>query len=152
MEGLCPHRQPSHPERQGGAGGPQPAYLDPVGCREIDRCERARRGRKFLARVSSVIELRLKESGIQGFHHQPPGQEHLRHHRKTIMQNKSFDEMRYRPSVSFWMRWPSAGTLGPHPRYSAHTAAQPLQVISPPPSPTATRACTPPSSATGHPL
>ena len=41
-------------------------YLDPVGYEEISKMLSERAGEEFLARVSSVIELRLKESGIEG--------------------------------------------------------------------------------------
>ena len=55
-----------------------------------------RAGEEFLARVSSVIELRLKESGIEGATIKRRVKSIYGIYRKTIMQNKSFvRDLRY---------------------------------------------------------
>ena len=68
-------------------------YLDPVGYEEISKMLSERAGEEFLARVSSVIELRLKESGIEGATIKRRVKSIYGIYRKTIMQNKSFDEI-----------------------------------------------------------
>ena len=68
-------------------------YLDPVGYEEISKMLSERAGEEFLARVSGVIELRLKESGIEGATIKRRVKSIYGIYRKTIMQNKSFDEI-----------------------------------------------------------
>ncbi len=103
-----------------------------------------------LARVSGVIELRLKESGIEGATIKRRVKSVYGIYRKTIMQNKSFDEIYdiYAVRVILDTLAECYSTLG-----LIHDMYHPLpnrfkDYISTPPSPTATRACTPPSSAT----
>ena len=102
-------------------------YLDPVGYEEISRMLSERAGEEFLAKVSGVIERRLAESGIEGATIKRRVKSIYGIYRKTIMQNKSFDESTISMRcVSFWIRWPSATALWAHPRY-VPSAAQPLQ-------------------------
>ena len=68
-------------------------YLDPVGYEEISKMLSERAGEEFLAKVSGVIELRLKESGIEGATIKRRVKSIYGIYRKTIMQNKSFDEI-----------------------------------------------------------
>ena len=68
-------------------------YLDPVGYEEISKMLSERAGEEFLARVSGVIEQRLKESGIEGATIKRRVKSIYGIYRKTIMQNKSFDEI-----------------------------------------------------------
>ena len=68
-------------------------YLDPVGYEEISRMLSERAGEEFLARVSGVIEQRLVESGIEGATIKRRVKSIYGIYRKTIMQNKSFDEI-----------------------------------------------------------
>ena len=68
-------------------------YLDPVGYEEISKMLSERAGEEFLARVSGVIELRLKESGIEGATIKRRVKSIYGIYRKTLMQNKSFDEI-----------------------------------------------------------
>ena len=68
-------------------------YLDPVGYSEISRMLSERAGEEFLARVSGVIEQRLVESGIEGATIKRRVKSIYGIYRKTIMQNKSFDEI-----------------------------------------------------------
>ena len=68
-------------------------YLDPVGYEEINKMLSERAGEEFLAGVSSVIEKRLEESGIEGATIKRRVKSIYGIYRKTIMQNKSFDEI-----------------------------------------------------------
>ena len=68
-------------------------YLDPVGYEEINKMLRERAGEEFLAGVSGVIEKRLEESGIEGATIKRRVKSIYGIYRKTIMQNKSFDEI-----------------------------------------------------------
>ena len=68
-------------------------YLDPVGYEEINKMLSERAGEEFLAGVSSVIEKRLEESGIAGATIKRRVKSIYGIYRKTIMQNKSFDEI-----------------------------------------------------------
>ena len=68
-------------------------YLDPIGYEEINKMLRERAGEEFLAGVSSVIEKRLEESGIEGATIKRRVKSIYGIYRKTIMQNKSFDEI-----------------------------------------------------------
>ena len=68
-------------------------YLDPVCYEEISKMLSERAGEEFLAKVSGVIELRLKESGIEGATIKRRVKSIYGIYRKTIMQNKSFDEI-----------------------------------------------------------
>ena len=68
-------------------------YLDPVGYEEINKVLRERAGEEFLAGVSGVIEKRLEESGIEGATIKRRVKSIYGIYRKTIMQNKSFDEI-----------------------------------------------------------
>lgn len=68
-------------------------YLDAVGYEEISHMLSVRSGDEFLARVSSVIERRLAESGIEGATIKRRVKSIYGIYRKTIMQNKSFDEI-----------------------------------------------------------
>ena len=68
-------------------------YLDPVGYEEINKMLSERAGEEFLAGVSSVIEKRLEESGIEGATIKRRVKRIYGIYRKTIMQNKSFDEI-----------------------------------------------------------
>ena len=68
-------------------------YLDPVGYAEISRMLSERAGEEFLIKVSGVIERRLLESGIEGATIKRRVKSIYGIYRKTIMQNKSFDEI-----------------------------------------------------------
>ncbi len=68
-------------------------YLDPVGYAEISKMLSERAGEEFLAKVSGVIEQRLAESGIEGATIKRRVKSIYGIYRKTIMQNKSFDEI-----------------------------------------------------------
>ena len=68
-------------------------YLDPVGYAEISRMLSERAGEEFLIKVSGVIERRLVESGIEGATIKRRVKSIYGIYRKTIMQNKSFDEI-----------------------------------------------------------
>lgn len=68
-------------------------YLDPVGYEEISKMLSERAGEEFLASVSGVIEQRLEESGIEGATIKRRVKSIYGIYRKTIMQNKSFDEI-----------------------------------------------------------
>ena len=68
-------------------------YLDPVGYAEISRMLSERSGEEFLIKVSGVIERRLVESGIEGATIKRRVKSIYGIYRKTIMQNKSFDEI-----------------------------------------------------------
>ena len=68
-------------------------YLDPVGYNEISKMLSERAGEEFLAGVSGVIERRLEESGIEGAAIKRRVKSIYGIYRKTIMQNKSFDEI-----------------------------------------------------------
>ena len=68
-------------------------YLDPVGYNEISKMLSERAGEEFLAGVSGVIERRLEESGIEGATIKRRVKSIYGSYRKTIMQNKSFDEI-----------------------------------------------------------
>ena len=68
-------------------------YLDPVGYEDISKMLSERAGEEFLARVSGVIERRLIESGIEGATIKRRVKSIYGIYRKTIMQNKSFDEI-----------------------------------------------------------
>ena len=68
-------------------------YLDPVGYEEISRMLSERAGEEFLTKVSGVIEQRLVESGIEGATIKRRVKSIYGIYRKTIMQNKSFDEI-----------------------------------------------------------
>ena len=68
-------------------------YLDPVGYKEINKMLSERAGEEFLAKVSGVIEQRLVESGIEGATIKRRVKSIYGIYRKTIMQNKSFDEI-----------------------------------------------------------
>ena len=68
-------------------------YLDPVGYEEINKMLSERAGEEFLAGVSSVIEKWLEESGIEGATIKRRVKSIYGIYRKTIMQNKSFDEI-----------------------------------------------------------
>ena len=68
-------------------------YLDPVGYNEISKMLSERAGEEFLAGVSGVIEHRLEESGIEGATIKRRVKSIYGIYRKTIMQNKSFDEI-----------------------------------------------------------
>ena len=68
-------------------------YLDPVGYNEISKMLSERAGEEFLAGVSGVIERRLEESGIEGATIKRRVNSIYGIYRKTIMQNKSFDEI-----------------------------------------------------------
>ena len=68
-------------------------YLDPVGYSEISRMLSERAGEEFLIKVSGVIERRLVESGIEGATIKRRVKSIYGIYRKTIMQNKSFDEI-----------------------------------------------------------
>ena len=68
-------------------------YLDPVGYNEISKMLSERAGEEFLASVSGVIEQRLEESGIEGATIKRRVKSIYGIYRKTIMQNKSFDEI-----------------------------------------------------------
>ena len=68
-------------------------YLDPVGYSEISKMLSERAGEEFLAGVSGVIERRLEESGIEGATIKRRVKSIYGIYRKTIMQNKSFDEI-----------------------------------------------------------
>ena len=68
-------------------------YLDPVGYNEISKMLSERAGEEFLAGVSGVIERRLEESGIEGATIKRRVKSIYGIYSKTIMQNKSFDEI-----------------------------------------------------------
>ena len=68
-------------------------YLDPVGYEEISKMLSERAGEEFLGSVSGVIEQRLEESGIEGATIKRRVKSIYGIYRKTIMQNKSFDEI-----------------------------------------------------------
>lgn len=68
-------------------------YLDPVGYNDISRMLSESVGEEFLAGVSGVIEQRLKESGIEGATIKRRIKSIYGIYRKTIMQNKTFDEI-----------------------------------------------------------
>ena len=68
-------------------------YLDPVGYGEINKMLSERAGDEFLASVSGVIKNRLEESGIEGATIKRRVKSIYGIYRKTIMQNKSFDEI-----------------------------------------------------------
>ena len=68
-------------------------YLDPVGYADISKMLSERAGEEFLAKVSGVIERRLIESGIEGATIKRRVKSIYGIYRKTIMQNKSFDEI-----------------------------------------------------------
>ena len=68
-------------------------YLDPVGYAEISRMLSERAGEEFLIKVAGVIERRLVESGIEGATIKRRVKSIYGIYRKTIMQNKSFDEI-----------------------------------------------------------
>ncbi len=68
-------------------------YLDPVGYEDISKMLSERAGEEFLAKVSGVIEQRLVESGIEGATIKRRVKSIYGIYRKTIMQNKSFDEI-----------------------------------------------------------
>ena len=68
-------------------------YLDPVGYEEINKMLSERAGDEFLASVSGVIKSRLEESGIEGATIKRRVKSIYGIYRKTIMQNKSFDEI-----------------------------------------------------------
>ncbi len=68
-------------------------YLDPVGYCDISKMLAERSGKDFLADVSGVIEQRLTESGIEGATIKRRVKSVYGIYRKTIMQNKSFDEI-----------------------------------------------------------
>ena len=68
-------------------------YLDPVGYEEISKMLSERAGEEFLAKVSGVIEQRLAESGIEGATIKRRVKSIFGIYRKTILQNKSFDEI-----------------------------------------------------------
>ena len=68
-------------------------YLDPVGYAEISRMLSERAGEEFLIKVSGVIERRLVESGIEGATIKRRVKSIYGIYRKTIMLNKSFDEI-----------------------------------------------------------
>ena len=68
-------------------------YLDPVGYNEISKMLSERAGEEFLASVSGIIEQRLEESGIEGATIKRRVKSIYGIYRKTIMQNKSFDEI-----------------------------------------------------------
>ena len=68
-------------------------YLDPIGYEEISHMLSERAGEEFLAGVSGVIERRLNESGIEGATIKRRVKSIYGIYRKTIMQNKSFDEI-----------------------------------------------------------
>ena len=68
-------------------------YLDPVGYNEISRMLSERAGEEFLIKVSGIIERRLVESGIEGATIKRRVKSIYGIYRKTIMQNKSFDEI-----------------------------------------------------------
>ena len=68
-------------------------YLDPVGYEDISKMLSERAGEEFLAKVSGVIERRLIESGIEGATIKRRVKSIYGIYRKTIMQNKSFDEI-----------------------------------------------------------
>ena len=68
-------------------------YLDPVGYEEINKMLSDRAGDEFLASVSGVIKRRLEESGIEGATIKRRVKSIYGIYRKTIMQNKSFDEI-----------------------------------------------------------
>ena len=124
-------------------------YLDPVGYAEISRMLSERAGEEFLIKVSGVIERRLLESGIEGATIKRRVKSIYGIYRKTIMQNKSFDEIYdiYAVRVILDSLAECYSTLGLiHDMY--HPLPTASRTISPPPSPTATRACTPPSSGT----
>ncbi len=109
--GLRPHRQPSgHPERQGGAGRPQPPLPRPPWANEeINKMLSERAGDEFLASVSGVIKSRLEESGIEGATIKRRVKSIYGIYRKTIMQNKSL--MKFTTSTrcaSSWTPWLSA--------------------------------------------
>ncbi len=124
-------------------------YLDPVGYEDISKMLSERAGEEFLAKVSGVIERRLIESGIEGATIKRRVKSIYGIYRKTIMQNKSFDEIYdiYAVRVILDSLAECYSTLGLiHDMY--HPCPTGSRTISPPPSPTATRACTPRSSAT----
>ena len=68
-------------------------YLDPVGYEDISKMLSERAGEEFLAKVSGVIERRLIESGIESATIKRRVKSIYGIYRKTIMQNKSFDEI-----------------------------------------------------------
>ena len=68
-------------------------YLDPVGYEDISKMLSERAGEEFLTKVSGVIEQRLVESGIEGATIKRRVKSIYGIYRKTIMQNKSFDEI-----------------------------------------------------------
>ena len=121
-------------------------YLDPVGYAEISRMLSERAGEEFLIKVSGVIERRLVESGIEGATIKRRVKSIYGIYRKTIMQNKSFDEIYDIYAVR--IRWPSATAPWASSTICTTRCPTASRIISPPPSPTATRACTPPSSGT----
>ena len=103
-------------------------YLDPVGYEDISKMLSERAGEEFLAKVSGVIERRLIESGIEGATIKRRVKSIYGIYRKTIMQNKSFDEIYDIYAVRVILD--TSGRVlqhpGPHPRY-VPPAAQPLQ-------------------------
>ena len=124
-------------------------YLDPVGYEEISRMLSERAGEEFLAKVSGVIERRLAESGIEGATIKRRVKSIYGIYRKTIMQNKSFDEIYdiYAVRVILDTLAECYSTLGLiHDMY--HPLPNRFKDYISTPSPMATRACTPPSSAT----
>ncbi|MGN0707023.1 MAG: RelA/SpoT family protein [Faecalibacterium sp.] len=68
-------------------------YLDPIGYEEISHMLSERAGEEFLASVSSVIERHLVANGIEGSTIKRRVKSIYGIYRKTIMQNKSFDEI-----------------------------------------------------------
>ncbi len=112
-----------------------------------------RRGEEFLAKVSGVIERRLIESGIEGATIKRRVKSIYGIYRKTIMQNKSFDEIYDIYAVRVILdSWPSATAPWASSTICTTRCPTASRTISPPPSPTATRACTPRHRPRGHPL
>ena len=124
-------------------------YLDPVGYEEINKMLSERAGEEFLAGVSSVIEKRLEESGIEGATIKRRVKSIYGIYRKTIMQNKSFDEIYDIYAVRIILiPWPSATVPWASSTICTTRCPTASKIIFLPPSPTVTRACTPRSSVT----
>ena len=133
-------------------------YLDPVGYEEISRLLSERSGEEFLAGVSALIEKRLEESGIHGATMKRRVKSIYGIYRKMFVQNKSFDEIYDVYAVRIILDtitecYSALGLIHDmyHPlpnRFKDYISTPKPNGYQTPPSPTATRACTPPSSGT----
>ena len=101
-------------------------YLDPVGYQNIKDLLAENGGREFVTNIAEVIRERLAENGMPEAIMKSRVKSVYGIYRKMFMQNRDFEEI-----------------------YDVYAVRCPTgsRTISPPPSPTATSLCTPPSSA-----